>query len=115
MKIARTRKINSELLIMTLRIFLDEKSFHCLKQSVPAGSRSKSILMKVDYLNLFGCTAVLNCDEAEARNLLLYANHCPGVVTSINAAFRSAGLTPPDVAAEDLPSPRRHRRVWRPE
>jgi hypothetical protein len=74
---------------MTLKIFLDDKSFHCLKQSIPAGSRSKLILENALH---FGSNAVVSCDEAEARNLLLYADHCPGVIASIHEALRSAGL-----------------------
>ena len=101
---------------MTLKIFLDDKSFHCLKQSIPAGSRSKSIIEKAVHLDLFGGNAVLSCDEAEARNLLLYAKHCPGVIASIHKAFRAAGLalTTPNVSAEGITSPLRRRRVWRP-
>jgi hypothetical protein len=44
----------------------------------------------------FGSNAVVSCDEAEARSLLLYAGHCPGVVASINKALRSAGLAVDD-------------------
>src|SRR5258708_36335065 len=80
-------------LIMNLKIFLDDKSFHCLKQSIPPGSRSKSIIEKAVHLDLFGSNAVLSCEEGEARNLLLYAGHCPGVIASIHNAFRAAGLT----------------------
>ena len=79
---------------MTLKIFLDDKSFHCLTQSIPAGSRSKSIIEKAVHLDLFGGNAVLSCDEAEARNLLLYAKHCPGVIASIHEAFSATGLAP---------------------
>ncbi len=101
---------------MTLKIFLDDKSFHCLTQSIPAGSRFKSIIEKAVHLDLFGGNAVLSCDEAEARNLLLYAKHCPGVIASIHKAFSAAGLalTTPTVSAEGLTSPLRRRRVWRP-
>jgi hypothetical protein len=77
---------------MTLKIFLDDKSFHCLKQCIPTGSRSKLLLEKSVPLNFFGSNTVISCDEAEARNLLLYAGHCPGVVASIQKALRSAGL-----------------------
>ena len=92
---------------MTLKIFLDDKSFHCLKQSIPPGSRSKSIIEKVIHLDLFGSNAVLSCEEGEARNLLLYAGHCPGVIASIHNAFRAAGLTftTPDISGEGLASP----------
>ena len=79
---------------MTLKIFLDDKSFHCRKQSIPAGSRSKSIIEKAVHLELFGGNAVLSSDEAEARNLLIYAGHCPAVIASIHKALRSAGLAP---------------------
>jgi hypothetical protein len=77
---------------MILKIFLDDKSFHCLKQSIPARSRSKLIIENALYLKFFGSNAVVSCDEAEARNLLLYADHCPGVIVSIYEALRSAGL-----------------------
>ncbi len=101
---------------MTLKIFLDDKSFHCLKQSIPARSRSKSIIEKAVHLELFGGNAVHSSDEAEARNLLIYAGHCPGVVASIHKTFRSAGLllTTSNIPAEGLASPLRRRRVWRP-
>ena len=88
-------------LIMTLKIFLDDKSFHCLKQSIPEDSRSKLVLNEktVQFKNvggsLFGSNnivIVISCDEAEARDLLLYARRCPGVLASIHEAFRSAGL-----------------------
>ena len=60
--------------------------------AIPAGSRSKSIIEKAVHLDLFRGNVVLSCDEAEARNLLLYAGHCPGVIASIHKAFRDAGL-----------------------
>ncbi len=101
---------------MTLKIFLDDKSFHCLKHAIPPGSRSKLIIQKAVHLDLFGGNAVLSCDETEARNLLIYAGHCPGVIASVHKAFCDAGLplTTPNVSAEGLKSPLRRRRVWRP-
>jgi hypothetical protein len=95
---------------MTLKIFLDDKSFHCLKQSIPPGSRSKLIIQNAIHLDLFGSNAVLSCDETEARNLLLYAGHCPGVIASINKAFQSAGLP----LEKPGKVPLRRRRVWHP-
>jgi hypothetical protein len=77
---------------MNLKIFLDHKGFQCLKQCIPAGSHSKSVLNNAVHMNSFGDTAIITCDEAEARNLLLYADHCPSVVASIHKALRSAGL-----------------------
>jgi len=95
---------------MTLKIFLDDKSFHCLKQSIPPGSRSKLILQNAIHLNLFGSNAILSCDETEARNLLLYAGHCPGAVASIHKAFCDAGLP----LEKPVNVPLRRRRVWHP-
>ena len=77
---------------MTLKVFLDEKGFHCLKQCIPAASHSKAVLKDAVHVNSFGSLFVISCDESEARNLLLYANHCPSVVASIHEAFRLAGL-----------------------
>ncbi len=101
---------------MILKLFLDDKSFHCLKQAIPHGSRSKLVLEEAVPLKLFGNEVVISCDQAQARNLLLYADHCPGVIASIHKAFRAAGLvlTTPNVSAESLTSPLRRRRVWRP-
>ncbi len=77
---------------MTLKIFLDDKSFHRLKHAIPHGSHSKFIIRKAVHFDLFGGNAVLSCDETEAQNLLIYARHCPSVTTSIHNAFQSAGL-----------------------
>ena len=84
-----TPETDSPSVEITLNILLDEKSFHCLKQSIPPGSRSKVVLKQAVHL---GSNVVLSCNETEARNLLLYAGHCSGVVGSIHKAFRSAGL-----------------------
>ena len=115
-KDARTIATETDSLIMTLKIFLDDKSFHCLKQTIPVGSHSKLLIRRAVHLNLFGRNAAVSCEEAEARNLLLYAEHCPGVIASIHKAFRAAGLalTTANVSAEGLTSPLRRRRVWRP-
>lgn len=64
---------------MTLKIFLDEKNFHCLKQAIPAESRSKLLVHDPARLSFVGSNTVIVCSQAEARNLLLYAGHCPGV------------------------------------
>ena len=77
---------------MILKIFLDDKSFHCLKHAIPAGSRCKLSLHDPARLSLMGSNTVISCNEAEARNLLPYASHCPGVIASIHQALRSAGL-----------------------
>lgn len=76
---------------MTLKLFLDDK-IHCLKHAIPAGSRCKLRLHDPARLSLMGSNTVISCNEAEARNLLLYASHSPGVIASIHQALRSAGL-----------------------
>jgi hypothetical protein len=80
---------------MSLKIFLDDKSFHCLKQAIPPGSKSKFVLSDkaVQLSSAFASNVVISCDEAEARILLLYASHCPSVIASIHEALRSAGLS----------------------
>jgi hypothetical protein len=75
---------------MTLKIFLDDKGFDCLKRSIPAGSPSKFIVGQAAHLNFYESNTVISCDEAEARNLLLYASHCPGVVASREVHMSSA-------------------------
>lgn len=77
---------------MILKIFLDDRGFHCLKRCIPAASHSKSVVEEAVQVNFFGSNTVISCDEVEARNLLIYAGHCPTVVTSIHQAFRLAGL-----------------------
>ena len=77
---------------MTLKIFLDDKGFDCLKKCIPAGSPSKFVVEQAVHLNFFGGNTVIRCDEAEARNLLLYASHCPTVIASIHKALISAGI-----------------------
>jgi len=77
---------------MTLKIFLDDKGFDCLKRAIPAGSPSKFVVGQAAHLNFFGSNVAIGCNETEAKNLLLYAGHCPGVIASIHKALRSAGL-----------------------
>ena len=91
---------------MTLKIFLDEKSFHCLKQAIPTGSRSKTIIANAVHWN---SNVVLSCDEAEARNLLLYAGHCPGVIAAIHRIFRDADLSL-EILGDAVKDPSRPRR-----
>ncbi len=78
---------------MTLKIFLDDRSFHCLKEAIPSGSRSKLVLQRAVRLTSFGGNTVITCNEPEARSLLLYALHCPGAIASIHETLRAAGLS----------------------
>jgi hypothetical protein len=73
---------------MTIRLFLDDKDFQYLKRSIPAGSRSKSI---VDDATV-GSNAVISCEGAEPHNLMLYAEHCPTAVASTRKALHLARL-----------------------
>ena len=75
-----------------IEIFLDDKSFNSLKHSIPTGSRSKRLIESALQLKGIGSNAVVTCDAVVARNLLLYAGHCPSVAASIHDALRSAGL-----------------------
>jgi hypothetical protein len=77
---------------MALKIFLDDKGFDCLKRAIPAGSPSKFVVEQAVHLDFFGSNTVISCDEAEARNLLLYAIHCPTATVSIYKALVSAGI-----------------------
>ena len=55
---------------MTLKIFLDDKGFDCLKRSIPAGSHSRFVVEEDVHLNFFGSNAVLRCDKAEATQFI---------------------------------------------
>ena len=73
---------------MSLRIFLDKNGFHSLKKAIPQGSPSKAVLNGAVHLSFFGTNVVITCTEAEAQNLLLYANDSPAVAAAIRKALR---------------------------
>lgn len=75
---------------MSVKIYLDEDSFYSLKQAVPRSSHTRTVLESVERASFFH--VVITCAEAEARNLLLYADHCPRAVESIEKALRVAEL-----------------------
>ena len=54
---------------LQLKIFLDDKSFNSLKQSIPTGSHSKLIIESAVQFERFGSNAVLTCDLAWWRGL----------------------------------------------
>ena len=76
---------------MNLKIVFDDTSLNSLRQSIPAGSRSKRLIESALELKRLENVVVI-CDAAEVRYLLLYAGHCPSVVASIHKAQRDAGL-----------------------
>src|SRR6266480_6521757 len=49
-----------------------------LHKELRAAQREGFAEGSVQQTGNLGSNAVLNCDETEARNLLLYAGHCPG-------------------------------------
>ena len=95
-KETRTITTETDSLILNLKILLADKSFHCLKQSIPSGSRSKAIIEKTAQLEL-SAQRRIPLHEVEARNLLLYAGHCAGVIASIwpkHSALETASSRP---------------------
>jgi hypothetical protein len=85
-----TTLLRHEGAFMSLKIYLDEDSYHSLKRAVPRSSRSRTVLESVERASFFNI--VITCGEAEARNLLLYADHCPRAVESIEKALRVAEI-----------------------
>ena len=93
MLLEKTSSVSALCSRQVLKIYLDDKGYHCLKHSIPHGSRSKFVVEDAVNISLFDSNTVISCSENEARNLLLYAGHCPTVVASIHRAFHSAGLS----------------------
>jgi len=85
---------------MTLKIFIDEKNFECLKKSIPPGSDCHAALEQAVHFSNVGAAragskAVVTCNDVAARELLSHArSRCPGAAATIAEAFRAAGLTP---------------------
>ena len=76
---------------MSLKIFLDKTSYDCLSEHLSSESMLRSGLCPAILL---GNTRVFDCDEMQARELLVIAqNHCPGAVRKIKEAMLMAGLT----------------------
>jgi len=78
--------------LVKLKIFLDGDSFECLLNHVPRPALSRDA---INEAVLLGNTRVIDCDDVEARDLLVRARrHCPGAVARIAEAIRAAGLIP---------------------
>ena len=76
---------------ISLKIFLDITSYDCLREHLSSELMLRSCLSAAVML---GNTRVVDCDETQARELLVIArNHCPGAVRKINEAILMAGLT----------------------
>jgi hypothetical protein len=74
---------------MKFKIFLDSDSYECLLNHVAPGLSRAAIIEAV----LLGNTRVVDCDDVQARELLVCArSHCPGAFDRIAEAFRAAGI-----------------------
>ena len=67
---------------MRLKIFLDVASYDCLRKYHSSDVTNVAVLL--------GSTWVIDCDDMEARELLLVArSHCPNAVDRIAEAIRT--------------------------
>jgi hypothetical protein len=75
-----------------LKIFLDSDSYKCLLKHVPDQAPSRAAISEAVLL---GHTRVVDCNDVEARDLLVCArSHCPSAVARIAEAIRAVGLIP---------------------
>ena len=73
-----------------MKIFLDGDGYKCLLKHVPDQAPGRAAISEAVLL---GYTRVVDCDDVEARDLLVYArSHCPDAVDRIAEAMRAAGL-----------------------
>jgi hypothetical protein len=77
--------------VRTVKIVLDDDTFHLLKRSIPQDSHARKILDAAEYVKFF--EVILSCSEGEARYLLLYFENCPKAVAAIQQALRAADLS----------------------
>jgi hypothetical protein len=77
---------------LKLKIFLDSGSYKCLLNHVSHRALSRAVISEAVLL---GHTRVIDCDDVEARDLLVRAqSHCPSAVARIAEAMLSVGLIP---------------------
>ena len=77
---------------MKLKIFLDRESYRCLTSCISIEARTRDAILTAVLL---GNTRVVDCDEEEARELLLRTrSEYPGAAHRIIEAMNLAGLTP---------------------
>ncbi len=75
---------------MKLKLFLDIDSYKCLLKNVPDRAPSRAAISEAVLL---GNTRVVDCDEVQARDLLVCArSHCPSAVGRLAEAIRAAGI-----------------------
>jgi hypothetical protein len=76
---------------MKLKIFLDTESYRCLTSCLSIAARTRTAILTAVLL---GNTRVIDCDDVEARDLLLGTrSECPGAARRIIEAINLAGLT----------------------
>jgi len=72
--------------LMSLKVYLDIASYHCLWEYLSSEQMLRSCLSK--SVMLLGNTRVFECDEMQVRELLVIArNHCPLAVRKIKEAM----------------------------
>ena len=77
---------------MKLNIFLDTESYRCLTSCTSIEPQTRTA---IHTAALLGHTRVVECDDVEARELLLGTqSKCPGTAHRIIEAMNLAGLTP---------------------
>jgi len=75
---------------LKLKIFLDCASYERLVNYVVRDAVSHAA---INAAVLLGNTRVIDCDDVEARDLLVRArSHCPGAVDRLVEAIRAAGI-----------------------
>ena len=82
---------------MNRSILLDTASFDCLRKTVPTESKAAAALAQAGIFEKSAQFptggALIECTEAEARELLAHAQtHCPDSVEVISKAFSSPFL-----------------------
>jgi hypothetical protein len=76
--------------LLEWNIILDIDSYECSLKRVPNQAPSRAAL---NAAVLLGNTRVVDCDNVEARDLLVYAiSPCPSAVGRIAEAIRAAGI-----------------------
>ncbi len=74
---------------MRLKIFLDTESYRCLTRCIPIEARTRAAILTAVLL---GNTRVIDCDDVEARELLLGTrSECPVPLTGLSKQGTSLG------------------------
>jgi hypothetical protein len=75
---------------MKLKLFLDRDSYEGLLKHVANEALCRAAILEAVLL---GNTRVVDCDDVQARELLVCAiNHWPGAIGRLAEAIRAAGI-----------------------